>query len=70
VTYADSFFDPQTDKELPLEVALTIEEDLLLKSCIDYIIDIKIPFESPKITGFSDSIELKVTIKKTLTLQK
>ena len=38
ITYADTYVDPETRQEVPLEEALTIKEDLLQKSCLDYII--------------------------------
>ncbi|KAL4486458.1 hypothetical protein ABPG72_018412 [Tetrahymena utriculariae] len=45
ITYADTYIDKDSQQELPMEEALTIKEDLLQKSCLDYIIQLKIPIE-------------------------
>ncbi|EAR86064.2 endonuclease/exonuclease/phosphatase family protein (macronuclear) [Tetrahymena thermophila SB210] len=49
ITYADTYIDRETQQELPMEEALTIKEDLLQKSCLDYIIQLKIPIEAKEV---------------------
>ncbi|KAL4438416.1 hypothetical protein ABPG74_009455 [Tetrahymena malaccensis] len=46
ITYADTYIDKATQQELPMEEALTIKEDLLQKSCLDYIIQLRIPIKN------------------------
>ncbi len=40
ITYADCHVDPETGEKTPLEIALTIGEDLFSEQCLDYFIQI------------------------------